>query len=319
MSSFRRYFLPLCLTLVAPAFAACGGNAPAGKSGAVEQKFEGTAQRLPEDSRIGVYTSIPWGFRTATYWIEGPEGLVLIDTQFLLSAAKEAIEKAEAITGKKVVLAIVLHPNPDKFNGTEVFQARGIRVVTSAQVLAQIPSVHAGRKASFYDRYKPDYPSDQAKPESFGDSDQELSGGGIKVKAHVLGAGCSATHVVVEYEGHVFVGDLVGNGTHAWLEIGEVEEWQKRLSEISAMKPRFVHPGRGASGGVELVEWEKTYLQRVLDEVAQEKPTLPLAPGAAERVEARMLKAYPNLDYEIFLSGGLREVMTKQAKKAAKP
>jgi glyoxylase-like metal-dependent hydrolase (beta-lactamase superfamily II) len=262
-------FLFVSWVFFAAASTGCGGSTTRPKPAATERKFEGTAMRLAEDPRYGVYTSIPWGFRTASYWIEGPEGLVFIDTQFLPSAATEALDKAEAITGKKVALAIVLHPNPDKFNGTSVFQARGIRVVTSAQVLAKIPSVHADRKESFYDRYKPDYPADAAKPESFGDTAQELSAGGVKVKAHVLGAGCSEAHVVIEHEGHVFVGDLVGNGTHAWLEIGEVEQWQARLAEITALKPRFVHPGRGATGGPELLEWEAGYLRRVLEEVAK--------------------------------------------------
>lgn len=272
--------------------------------------------RLAVDPRIGVYTSIPWGFDTASYWIEGPEGLVFIDTQFLLSAATESIDKAEAITGKKVKLAIVLHPNPDKFNGTTVFQSRGIRVVTSAQVLAKIPSVHEDRKKSFYERHKPDYPADAARPESFGETTQEISAAGVKVKAHVLGTGCSAAHVVIEYEGHVFVGDLVGNGTHAWIEIGEIDQWLTRLAEIAAMKPKFVHPGRGATGGPELVDWEVGYLRRVLEEIAKEKPSLPLAAGAVDRVRGRIMQAYPGLDYEVFLDVGLEDLMKKQAAKA---
>src|SRR3954454_20682508 len=70
------------------------------------------------DPRVGTYVSSPWGFSTSSYWIEGPTGLVVIDTQFLPSAAEEMLAWAEQTTGKKVVLAIVLHPNPDKFNGT---------------------------------------------------------------------------------------------------------------------------------------------------------------------------------------------------------
>lgn len=303
---------------MAAATTACGGGA-APKVAGKARTFEGTAMRFADDPRIGVYTSIPWGFSTASYWIEGPEGLIFIDTQFLLSAAKESIEKAEAMTGKKVVLAIVLHPNPDKFNGTSVFQERGIRVVTSAQVLAHIPAVHAQRKDSFYDRYKPDYPEDAAKPESFGDTLQELSGGGVKVKTHVLGIGCSATHVVVEFEGHVFAGDLVGNGTHAWLEIGEIEQWLTRLSEIAAMKPRFVHPGRGASKGPDLLEWQAEYLRRVLAEVAKENPKLPVAQDAVDRVKDRIMKAYPGLENEFFLNVGLGTVMKNQAERSAKP
>lgn len=313
----RQFALLGSIALSSAFFTACGGAGSVKKS--VKRVPEGTAKKLAQDSRIGVYTSIPWGFETTSYWLEGPDGLIFIDTQFLLSAAKESLEKAEAITGKKTKLAVVLHPNPDKFNGTALFQSRGIRVVTSAQVLAAIPAVHAQRTRSFYDRYKPDYPAEEPKPESFGDTTQEISAAGIKIKLHVLGFGCSTAHVVVEYEGNVFVGDLVGNGTHAWVEIGEIEEWQKRLAEISALKPKYVHPGRGATGGPELLEWENGYFRRLLEEIAAEKPTIPLAKGAVERVKGRMMKAYPGLDYDVFLDVGLEEVLNKQAAKATKP
>lgn len=310
----RQFSLLAALVLSSNVLPACGGTVKT--SG--KREPEGTAKKLAQDSRIGVYTSIPWGFRTSSYWIEGPEGLIFIDTQFLLSAGKESLDKAEAMTGKKTQLAIVLHPNPDKFNGTALFQSRGIRVITSAQILAAIPAVHAQRKRAFYDRYKPDYPADEPKPESFGDTTQEISAGGIKVKAHVLGIGCSAAHVVVEYEGNVFVGDLVGNGTHAWVEIGEIEQWQARLTEIAALKPKFVHPGRGASGGVELLEWQQGYFRRLLEEVAKENLTLPLPAGAVDRVKERMMAAYPGLGYDVFLDVGLEEVLKKQAEKAKK-
>lgn len=318
MHLHRRHFAILGSIALGSIFlSACGGARSVQPS--VERKPEGTAKKLDQDPRIGVYTSIPWGFETASYWIEGPDGLIFIDTQFLLSAARESLDKAEAITGKKTKLAIVLHPNPDKFNGTALFQSRGIRVVTSAQVLAAIPAVHAQRTRSFYDRYKPDYPAEEPKPESFGEVTEEISAAGIKVKLHVLGIGCSAAHVVVEYEGHVFVGDLIGNGTHAWVEIGEIEEWQKRLAEISALKPQYVHPGRGTTGGPDLLEWENGYFRRLLEEVAAEKPTIPLAKGAVERVKDRMMKAYPGLDYDVFLDVGLEEVLKKQVSKAKKP
>lgn len=101
------------------------------------------------DQRVGTYVSSWKGFRTSSYWIEGTEGLVLVDTQFLTSAAEEMIDWAEQVTGKKAKLAIILHPNPDKFNGTAVFQRRGLKVVTSAQVLAAILAVHELRKGWF--------------------------------------------------------------------------------------------------------------------------------------------------------------------------
>jgi glyoxylase-like metal-dependent hydrolase (beta-lactamase superfamily II) len=282
-----------------------------------------SAPRLPHaaavtvahgDGRVGTYVSTDAGFQTASYWIEGPTGLIMIDTQFLLSAAAEAIEWAERVTGKKVLLAIVLHPNPDKFNGTEVFQKRGIRVVTSKQVLDLIPEVHEDRHHWFYERFKPDYPDEAARPESFGAATTTLSAGGVTVKAHVLGAGCSEAHVVVEYDGHVFTGDLVANLHHSWLEIGKTDQWLQRLAEIRAMEPRFVHPGRGPSGEDELLDREEAYLRRVIALIAHEKPRLPVNDRAVERIKGTLVREYPGYGNSYFLEIGLPAEWERQAR-----
>lgn len=278
----------------------------------------GTAHRLKEDPRVGVYTSKPWGFSTNSYWLEGPEGLVVIDVQFLPSAARELIERAERETGKKVVLAVVLHPNPDKFNGTGVFQERGIRVVTSQQVAERIPSVFALRSSWFKDRYAPDWPEQEPRPEVFGAQTRELSAGGLTFKAHVLGRGCSDAQVVVEWEGHLFVGDLVAQGTHAWLELGYPHDWLERLVELDRLHPRQVHPGRGDSGGPELIATQRAYLEKVIEVVRAEKPTLPVTDAAVDRAVARVKEAYPHLGYDVFLQIGMPEVYRHEAEAGAR-
>ncbi len=273
------------------------------------------------EARVGTYVSSTWGFSTASYWIEGPTGLVLIDTQFLPSAAEEAVAWAEQATGKKVKLAIVLHGNPDKFNGTANLKRRGIRVVTSAQVRALIPGVHEKRLKAFYDRYQPDYPKDYTLPESFGDKTTELSAGGVTVKAHVLGPGCSEAHVAVEFAGHLFVGDLVGSSAHSWLEIGRTDEWLRRIAELKALKPAFVHPGRGPSGDDRLLTQEESYLQFVIAAVAAEAPS----PGdAADKVEQALLRVRKKIDerflgyrFGVFLDIGLPAEWRRQAQNQA--
>jgi glyoxylase-like metal-dependent hydrolase (beta-lactamase superfamily II) len=280
-------------------------------------------RRAPErvlvhgDPRVGTYVSSPWGFSTSSYWIEGPSGLVVIDTQFLPSAAEEMLQWAESTTGKKAALAIVLHANPDKFNGTEVFRRHGIRVVTSAEVRALIPGIHEKRVRAFYDRYKPDYPREATLPESFGDKTMDLSAAGITVRAHVLGAGCSEAHVVVEFDEHLFVGDLVANGSHSWLEIGRTDEWLKRIAELRQLDPSYVHPGRGPSGGPKLLDREEAYLRKVMDVVAAEKPLLPVPAGAIDRVRAKVEDAFVGYDFPVFLNIGLPAEWERQARIAA--
>lgn len=296
----------------------CGGARPAPGPPpratavpAAEREEHGTTTRA---GAIGTYVSIPWGFSTSSYWIEGPEGLVAIDTQFLPSAAEEMIRQAEAITKKKFVLAIVLHANPDKFNGTATFQERGVRVVTSAQVKALLPEVHEKRVRAFYDRYAPDYPKDLPEPEVFGDRTTELEAAGLKLRLHVLGPGCSEAHVVVEHEGAVFVGDLVASKNHSWLEIGRTDAWLERLAEIRRLSPRAVHPGRGPPGGPSLLDEEQRYLEKVIELVRAERPTMPVRADALERVEKALVSAYPEHGFPVFLKIGLPAEWERQAR-----
>lgn len=273
---------------------------------------------VPEsgDPRVGQYVSSGWTFATSSFWLRGPAGVVLVDTQFLPSAGIEALTLAERATRAKVVTAFVLHANPDKFNGTTALQRRGVEVLTSQPVLDAMPEIHAKRVAAFYERYKPDYPLELPRPTSFGASTTTLARAGLSLTAHVLGPGCSEAHVVLQFEDQVFVGDLVANGAHSWLEIGRTDEWLRRLSEIEAMRPRLVHPGRGASGGPELLTRQRAYLEEVIALVAAERPSGPPQDAALGRVRAALERRYPAYRFPAFIEIGLPAEWQRQARGA---
>lgn len=324
MRSISRVLATCLVALSSIPMAACGGGAAApapasapSKGTAANEEPHGTFTR---DGAIGTYVSTPWGFSTSSYVIEGPTGLVAIDTQFLPSAAEEMIRLAEAATKKKLVLAIVLHANPDKFNGTSVFQRHGVKVVTSAQVKAVMPAIHEKRVKAFFDRYKPDYPTELPAPEVFGDKTTELEAGGVKLKLHVMGPGCSEAHVVVESSGALFAGDLVASKTHSWLEIGKTDEWLKRLAEMRALKPSRVYPGRGPGSAASLLDDEEAYLKKVVAIVAAEKPSTKMPEAAQdaaiERAEKAIVLAYPDHGFPVFLKIGLPAEWERQAKAA---
>lgn len=267
----------------------------------------------PSDPRVGTFVSTPWGFSTSSYWIEGPSGLILVDAQFLPSAAERSVAVAEEITGKRVELAIVLHANPDKYNGTGVLRARGIRVVSARQVVEQIPTVDEERRRFFAERYRPDYPESLALPEVFGETTQHLHAGGVTVTAHVLGAGCSNAHVVVEFDGHVFPGDLIANRNHSWLKEADIDAWLARIGEMRAMRPRHVHPGRGPSGGVDLLDAEARYLELAQRLVREATPRLPPDQSAIDAIIARIEQEYPGYGFAVFLRLGIPAEWRRQA------
>lgn len=310
--------------VVAPLLGACGGTSVRPEPVVPAKAAPAADDPEPQPTfsmgrKLGTFLSTPWTFSTHSFVIEGPTGLVIIDLQFTPSQAARLVDDAERATKKKVALGVVLHPNPDKFNGTETLQKRGARVVTSSQVRAAIPSVFKQRTEAFQSRYAPDWPVATPAPESFGDRTTDLEAGGTRVRVHVLGAGCSDAHVVVEWDGddgkHAFVGDLVGNRTHSWLELGKTDEWLARLAEIRALKPAHVHPGRGDSGGPELLDAQDKYIRDVVAAVVTEKPVMPMPAGARERVKSKIVALYPQYDFEVFLDLGLPAVWEHEAKR----
>lgn len=277
--------------------------------------FTGLAHAL----NVGEFMSGYRGYYTTSYWIEGNDGLILIDTQFLPSDTIRFVETAERQTGKRVVLAIVVHPNPDKFNGVATLQARGIKVITAQQVKDRIPVIHDLRLKWFYDDYKPDYPKDLPNPDVFGDKTTTMTVAGIPLTLHLLdGPGCSLAHVVVQAEDHIFVGDLIANGSHSWMEFGLMNEWFQRLMELRAMNPTYVHPGRGRSGGTELIDAQALYLRIVNDMVAAERPTGNLGWFRKHRLWNRIIDLYPHYHFRVFVWDGLPSVWRVQADKRGK-
>ncbi len=266
---------------------------------------------------VGSFTSPARSFSTASYWIEGPDGLVMIDTQFLPKEGVQALEQAQKSTGKRVTHAVVLHPNPDKFNGTHVLQARGVNVLTSQAVLAAIPGVHVIRTGWFAEEYKPDYPAAAAQPQSFGNQTQRVQWAGVPLTLHVLGAGCSAAHVVVQAGDAVFVGDLINPENHAWLELGTIDAWLARLDEIKAMGAKRVFPGRGQAGGPELIDKQAQYLRFVQQQVRSAEPTGTLGLFRKLLLQQRIESAYPSLGYALFMRDGLAAVWALEAAKGS--
>jgi hypothetical protein len=155
------------------------------------------------------------------------------------------------------------------------------------------------------------------RPSVFGAGKTELVAAGLPLTAHVLGPGCSEAHVVLQFEDQVFVGDLVANGAHSWLEIGKTDEWIARIKEIEAMKPTYVHPGRGPSGGPELLGRQRQYLEEVIAYVAAEEPAGAPDKAALGRVKAELVRRYPQHRFAVFLDLGLPAEWRRQAALAA--
>lgn len=222
------------------------------------------------DYQIGDYTSRLSEIGSKSYWIEGPDGVVLIDTQFLLSGANEFVDIAESVTGKKVLMAIVLHASADRFNGVSVLQKRGIEVVSSEQVVSEIESVDKQMRERNASLYADDYPASLALPLGKWKATQEFDVAGLRLKAYIIRDGESNAHVLIGVDDRLFVGNLVNNRYHADLELGKSEQWLERLEEIRRFtKARVIYPGKGyAMNAAFLLDQQEAYLRFVRKTIA---------------------------------------------------
>jgi glyoxylase-like metal-dependent hydrolase (beta-lactamase superfamily II) len=106
----RRAFLKAG-SLAAPAFAA-GFSAP-----------DGAAGRNSAPVRMGSYASEgPLGYSTKTRWIETREGVFVIDAQWTLPEARNALAAMREDVSEKPLLGLLItHDHTDHYGGLSVF------------------------------------------------------------------------------------------------------------------------------------------------------------------------------------------------------
>jgi glyoxylase-like metal-dependent hydrolase (beta-lactamase superfamily II) len=269
-----RYLLATCLLFLG----ACNESVPP------EPKT--SAPEYHNDYSIGHYTAPAEGGYVNSFWIEGPDGVVLIGAQRLPAAALAAVDIAESYTGKKVILAIVLHASADQFGGTRALQQRGIRVVTAAPVAQQIEQRLAATADASETLSVPEVAWEQTTP---------FAAAGLRLRAYVVRAGHSPSHVLIELDDHLFVGELLAQHYHVALDGGDSEQWIERLQEIARFaRPRVAYPGRGyALDAAQLLQQQIAYLRQLQQLVAAFYSGGAITPADRQAIAERMIRQYP--------------------------
>ena len=227
------------------------------------------------------YTSGPAGFNTNTFFYVGKNEVVAFDAQFTAELAEEAIKELRKVTDKPIRWVVVTHPNPDKFNGSSVFQKYGAQIISSESTAQSIPVTHKFKKSYFVGAKmftEENYPKEARIDVTFKkEKILTLSDGEVVILKELSEPGISSTQTVafVPSVDALIVGDLVHYRTHAWLEGGivagspkpTINGWIKDLNEIRRLYPNaLIYGGRGdvAPASVtipEQIQYLKTALQ----------------------------------------------------------
>ena len=241
-----------------------------------------TAAALPKNSvqpKIVSFESEASGFNTKSFFVVSQGEAVVIVTQFTPHAAQLALDHFSKTEKSALKFAIATHPNPDKFNGATFFQSKGAKFVTSEATANAMADVHAYKKYFFVNMAKmfkeDEYPQLPKVDVSFL-TRKILTVGNTKIELSELGtSGVSVNQTVVYVPSAkaLFVGDLIHNEAHAWLEGGIVKgkpapnlsSWIATLEVLKARYPQdtVVYGGRGDSGKLaEVVDTQIAYLKK---------------------------------------------------------
>lgn len=216
--------------------------------------------------RIHVHASGESGIFANAYLIETANGVVAVDSTLTVSESTSLRAELDAL-GKPLLAMLITHAHPDHVAGIgHVVQESGAPVLATAAVLAMMGEIEDAKRALWKPIFHDEWIDHWTYPNRVVVDKETVTFDGVSFRAHDLGAGgdCAAATVwVVETEPRVaFIGDLVLNGTHAYVTDGYILAWLANLERAKVLLAgtTTLYPGHGGAGGFELFDRQREYL-----------------------------------------------------------
>jgi glyoxylase-like metal-dependent hydrolase (beta-lactamase superfamily II) len=206
------------------------------------------------------------------YLVEGAAELVAVDGTLTVSGGRMLRERAEGI-GKPLSAMVLTHAHPDHYGGAvEAVGASGAPIVATAGVDGVIRRDDATKEEILRPMFGDEWPEERAFPTRIVESGAELTFGEIELTVRDLGPGESphdSIWLLGDDRTTVFSGDQGYNHMHCYLADGYWEDWLANIATLSAELPSdaVLYPGHGDRAGLELLAWQRGYIERFVEAV----------------------------------------------------
>jgi glyoxylase-like metal-dependent hydrolase (beta-lactamase superfamily II) len=226
-----------------------------------------------------------------SYLVETPDSIVIVDGMLTVSDARAV--RAHLDTRRAPLRGLVVtHAHPDHYAGAhEILRDRDdVPILATAAVAATIERDDAVKDRIVGPMMGAEWPARRRFPDRVVDGEVRL--GDLTFTVRDLGAGESPADSLWSLdERHVFVGDLVYNGMHAYLADGEFTAWLRALDGLagSIARDATLYVGHGAPAGVELIAAQKRYVEAFVESVRAHRREAPDARRAAVVADMRRL------------------------------
>jgi glyoxylase-like metal-dependent hydrolase (beta-lactamase superfamily II) len=247
-------------------------------------------QVLKGDVTIHTYIAPAASFSVTSHIIETPNQLVVVDAQFLQTAARDVRAYAESL-GKPIDRVIVSHQHPDHWSGTNIFEE--VPVVSTAAVVAGIQADIDG--GGIQQRTglvgESEVPSTPLVPEGSLEAGN-LTIDGVNINVEVVGAAESPEQVVLRLpdQGVIVMQDLLYSNAHFFPGMDRAN-WVRVLEGMQAeggFDTLLAGHGMPTSAG------ELTQAIRYLNTASEAAASA----TSADEVIAALTAAYPGYEVE---------------------
>ncbi|MEB3212393.1 MAG: MBL fold metallo-hydrolase [Leptolyngbyaceae bacterium] len=215
--------------------------------------------------QINVFKSPEPAFLVNSFIIETQNGIIVIDTQFLVSEARKLKQEVEKLS-KPLLGVIVTHPHPDHFNGVGILcENLEVPIYATQSTLDAIIDIEAGKREFWKQTYGDDYPDSTTLPNQIVRSKEDLVIDDVSLVIDDLGAGESSdiTVIYVPSEKALIASDLLYNKVHPWLAEGRSKAWVKQIEYVKStyVETEIVYAGHGSEGNLDVLDGQIEYIQ----------------------------------------------------------
>lgn len=276
LDSARPFFLTGLL------LGACGSAPEAGSTLDGAREVPETRQAATQAPTVHRHDGGEGSIFANAYVIEGPEGVVVVDTTLTVSSARALRDRVRQI-GKPLRAVLLTHGHPDHYNGAAILTEGdpSIPIVATAGVAEVVRRDDQAKEEQWRPMFGDEWPAERRFPDRIVDDGEVISFGSLRLRVHDLGPAESHHDSVWILEGPApaaFVGDLLFHGVHSYMADGHTGAWLAQLDRLEGLLGGAgrLHPGHGEAGGLELLDAQRTYLTKYRQTVAE------LSEGAAE-------------------------------------
>ncbi len=273
-------------------------------AGALFVVLFGSAFARAADFKVYTYASQPrFHDSVNTHWIETPNGLIVIDTQRLLSESRRAVQHIRSI-GKPVLAVFITHAHSDHYGGLPVFR----QVFPDAPVYANRTTTEsirvdrrgysAARKKRLGDDFASQAQLEAALPDRIITAGQQMEIDGLRIRIDGVDAGEAEEGIVLYLpeRGTLFAADNLNNGfvpaplesLDGWL--ATLDKWERRYPPDTR-----VYVGHGREGRLDtLINNQRRYLRLLRKEVQNAITDRLLTVAERDRIAFILEREFPH-------------------------